>query len=84
MFDYLPEIVTTVVIIAVFIVLGAAIVFGVDTIATAHDDKLWNGGHCDVCDGAWQYEQAVGHRSSTSYIYVCKDCGKRIELYEAR
>ena len=48
------------------------------------DNKLWNGGHCDICGSTWKYEQAVGHRSSTSYIYVCRKCGKRIELSEAR
>lgn len=49
-----------------------------------HDNKLWNGGRCDICGRTWEYEQAVGHRSSTSYIYVCRKCGKRIELSEER
>ena len=43
-----------------------------------------NAKKCDICGGAWQYEQAVGHRSSTSYIYICPDCSKRIELNEVR
>ena len=38
----------------------------------------------DICGGTWEYEQAVGHKSSTSYIYICRKCGKRIEIYEAR
>lgn len=80
MSDYLPEIITIIVIIS----LCAAIIFGVSKAEIKHDDKLWNDGYCDVCGGTWEYEQAIGHRSSTSYIYVCEDCGKRIELYEVR
>lgn len=78
--DYLPEIVTIIVIVS----LCAALIFGMIKAQIKHDEKLWNDGHCDVCGGAWEYEQAVGHRSSTSYIYVCEDCGKRIELHEVR
>ena len=77
---YLPEFISIIVIVSLF----AALFFGVYKASINHDDKLWNDGHCDVCGGTWVYEQAVGHRSSTSYIYVCDDCGKRIELYEVR
>lgn len=70
--------------IIVTILICAAIIFGVNKHDIKHDDKLWNDGHCDVCGGTWEYEQAVGHRISTSYIYVCEDCGKRIELFEVR
>lgn len=76
MSDYLPEIITTIVVVLLF----AAALFGVNKAQIKHDDKLWNDGHCDVCGGTWEYEQAVGHRSSTSYIYICDGCGKRIEL----
>lgn len=78
--DYLPEIVT----IIVIVLLCAALIFGVNKEQIKHDETLWNDGHCDVCGGTWEYEQAVGHRTSTSYIYVCEDCGKRIELHEVR
>lgn len=78
--DYLPEI-TAIIVIASLI---AAIFFGIYTASMKLDDKAWNNGHCDICGGTWRYEQAVGHRSSTSYIYVCEDCGKRIEIYEVR
>lgn len=80
MSDYLPEILIIIVVIS----LGIAAFFGIDAAMSSHDDSLWNDGHCDICGGAWQYEQAVGHRSSTSYIYVCSGCGKRIEIYEVR
>ena len=78
--DYLPE----TIIIVMIVSLCAAMIFGTYKASIKHDDTLWNDGHCDVCGGTWEYEQAVGHRSSTSYIYVCDDCGKRIELYEVR
>ena len=77
---YLPEILSIIVVISLVV----AIIFGVSKASIKHDEKLWNDGHCDICGGAWVYEQAVGHRSSTSYIYVCEDCGKRIELFEVR
>lgn len=48
------------------------------------DNKLWNNGHCPTCGSEWEYEQAVGHYYSTSYMYVCNKCGKRIEISEIR
>ena len=47
------------------------------------DDDLWNNGYCS-CGGQWEYEQAVGHRVSTSYIYRCDKCGNRIEISDYR
>lgn len=85
MFDYLRDgmFAIVIIILTVFLVFGACF-FVIDRGLTSRDDKLWNNGHCDICGEAWQYEQAVGHRSSTSYIYVCDGCGKRIELYGVR
>lgn len=80
MSDYLPE----TIIIVMIVSLCAAMIFGTYKASIKHDEKFWNDGHCDVCGGTWEYEQAVGHRTSTSYIYVCTECGKRIELYEVR
>ena len=76
--DCLPEIVS----IIAIILLCAAFVFGIQKSLTQHDKKLWNDGYCNVCGGVLKYEQAIGHRSSTSYIYVCENCGKRIEVFE--
>lgn len=80
MSDWLPEIIG----IIVIILLTVALIFGVNMAGIKHDNEVWNNGYCNTCGGAWQYEQAVGHRSSTTYIYVCEDCGKRIELYKVR
>lgn len=78
--EYLPFIVS----IIVTILVSAALIFVIYVSMTRNDEKLWNDGHCDVCGGVWRYEQAVGHRSHTSYIYVCGDCGKRIEINDIR
>ena len=74
--DILKEIICIIVIVLLFV----AFFFLVYKRSVEHDNALWNDGHCSVCGGTWEYEQAVGHRSSTSYIYVCGDCGKRIEI----
>lgn len=66
--------------IIVTILLVVALVIGAKSCSSQHDKELWNNGRCDVCGGTWKYEQAVGHRYSTSYIYVCEDCSNRIEI----
>ncbi len=40
----------------------------------------YNGGICPRCGGTFVYQQAVGHRYSTNYIYKCDKCGKTIEI----
>lgn len=40
----------------------------------------WNDGYCS-CGGRWVYQEAVGHRYSTNYIYKCDNCGKVKEFY---
>ena len=55
------------------------IVIGVVKCSNTQDSAKWNGGYCE-CGGHWEYEQAVGHQYSTTYIYRCDNCGKRIEV----
>lgn len=43
----------------------------------------WNDGHCS-CGGNWVYQQAVGHRYETYYLYECDKCGKTQEFYKKR
>ncbi len=78
------DILTWIISIILTVLLFVALFYGIYKTNVKHDDKLWNGGHCDICGGTWEYEQAVGHRTSTSYIYVCRNCGKRIELQEVK
>lgn len=76
----LDEFIGGFIVVVIVIAIGVGLVFLVDVGEKSHDDKLWNNGHCE-CGGAWEYEQAVGHRSSTSYIYICDKCGERIEMF---
>ena len=49
------------------------------------DNKVWNNGICIECEkGHYQYKEAVGHKSSTSFLYECDNCGHMIELQEVR
>lgn len=47
------------------------------------DFNTWNGGYCS-CGGHWVYQQAVGHRYSTHYIYKCDTCGEIHEFMKKR
>lgn len=69
--------------IAIVLAIACGVLFLVDSAEKSHNKELWNDGHCS-CGGAWEYEQAVGHRYNTSYIYVCPECNKRIEITEMR
>lgn len=39
----------------------------------------YNDGICS-CGGIFKYEQAVGHRYQTTYLYICDKCGRIIEI----
>jgi len=65
--------------IILIIVGGLLICFLTFGCQQAIDSNKYNDGVCD-CGGHFYYEQAVGHRFSTNYIYACDKCGKRIEL----
>ena len=43
------------------------------------DGIKYNNGICK-CGGHYEYQQAVGHRLGTTYIYRCDKCGDIIEL----
>ena len=83
----IEDFIGAVIVIAITVTMIALFVIGaveLDKYEDKIDDDLWNNGYCSECDGQWIYEQAVGHRYSTSYIYVCDKCGKRIEIGEIR
>ncbi len=68
------------IVIGVFVVI--LLLVGGIWLCVEHADKTeYNNGVCQECGGHLEYEQAVGHQYSTSYIYKCDKCGKRIELY---
>lgn len=78
--DFWPEFKAAIIIALILIAIIVVTVF----IGKNYDNKLWNYGHCPVCGSEMEYEQAVGHYYSTSYMYVCKGCGRRIEISEIR
>ena len=59
------------------------IMLGSIQLDTNQDNARWNNGY-HQCGGKWVYEQAVGHRYSTNYIYKCDKCGMREEFIEYR
>ena len=59
----------------IVMVILLAIAFVIHIGCSIHDDYVWNYGYCD-CGGQWVYQQAVGHRFSTCYIYECDKCGE--------
>ena len=68
----------------ILIILIIVFIIGVGIGAVKYsDEKAWNNGRCE-CGGHFEYEQAVGHQYSTSYIYTCDSCGKHIEIWEER
>lgn len=40
----------------------------------------YNGGICRSCGGTYIFQQAVGHKYTTDYIYKCDKCGNLIEV----
>ncbi len=59
----------SVVAIGVVILIGA---FLLSICSWSDDKKFYNG--CQ-CGGHWEYQQAVGHQTTTGYIYKCNKCG---------
>ena len=46
--------------------------------------EAYNNGVCKQCGGKYEYLQAIGHKDYTTYLYKCRQCGKMLELSEAR
>jgi hypothetical protein len=62
------------------VVIALVIIFIGTIFLRSCDAKKYNEGVCK-CGGHYEYQQAVGHRRSTTYIYKCNKCGNLIELY---
>lgn len=75
-YDIVSELIATVVILGLVI----GVVFLLNSCSESEDTKAWNGGYHEDCGGRWEYDQAVGHRYDTDYIYVCDKCGMRHEF----
>ncbi len=77
--DILSAIGVTVVFIAIIVLL----ILRTIQIDVNRDKDKWNNGY-HSCGGKWVYEQAIGHRYSTNYIYKCDKCNVREEFIEYR
>ena len=76
-FDVIEAILITAII--VLIIVGVCI--GLRSLEKKSDEKIYNNGICTECGGHYEYEQAVGHREDTTYIYKCNKCDNRIEVH---
>ena len=63
--------------IPLFIAIAIFIIFSF--IANIAGSIQYNDGICS-CGGTFKYEQAVGHRYNTTYLYICDKCGRTIEI----
>lgn len=67
-------------IISIFLIMFVA--FIIQACSTTMSKKMYNNGIHKNCGGHWIYENAIGHRSSTNYIYHCDKCGTIYEFEE--
>ena len=63
------------------ILIGTLIVIiGIHIVFNILSYKLYNNGIHNNCGGHWIYQEAVGHKYHTGYIYSCDKCGLSIEI----
>lgn len=76
----------TCVVIGIIVVIILAIVLALLADISVERAKIeeYNNGVCKQCGGKYEFFQAVGHQYSTAYVYKCRQCGKMLELSEAR
>ena len=58
------------------------LIFILNIYASISSANTYNNGIHKGCGGHWVYENAVGHRLSTNFIYHCDKCGIAVELSE--
>ena len=71
------DILKALIVLILIVAIATVTISGVEYVS---DKNNWNDGHCG-CGGNWVYEQAVGHRNTTNYLYHCDKCGAMIELH---
>ena len=64
----------------IMLLLVVAILLGLIYFGAQKETADWNNGYCPVCGTKYRYVQAIGHRYSTAYIYVCDTCNEHIEV----
>ena len=63
-------------ILIAFLIILVIILF---TVKGCVSSNIYNNGICTHCGGNLVFKEAVGHRYSTNYIYICDKCGRLIE-----
>ena len=67
------------VIIAIAIGCGIS---GLFTLEKRGDEIAWNNGYCTECEHPYRFANTEYHKNArTTYIWVCDNCGKIIELH---
>ena len=61
------------------LLIAIAILIVVSFIDNIISSNQYNDGICS-CGGTFKYEQAIGHRYQTRYLYICDKCGRAIEI----
>lgn len=62
-----------------FIVLLLILMVVVWFVESCSSSNNYNNGVCRICGGHYEFQNAVGHKYSTDYIYKCDKCGNLIE-----
>ena len=55
---------------------------GLFTLEKRGDKIAWNNGYCTECEHPYRFANTEHHKNAgTTYIWVCDNCGKIIELH---
>lgn len=65
-----------------FFVLAILLIIAIFIMRSCISNNLWDNGICSYCGGHYKFQQAIGHRNYTSYMYICDTCGRSIEVAE--
>lgn len=66
----------------IILIICIIIMFIINSCEATLSEKTYNNGIHEGCGGHWVYENAIGHRCSTNFIYHCDKCGMTIEFVE--
>lgn len=66
----------------IMLIICIIIMFIINSCEATLSEKTYNNGIHEGCGGHWVYENAIGHRYSTNFIYHCDKCGMTIEFVE--
>lgn len=74
------------IVIGLIVVVILGVIFATFAVICSERAKVeeYNNGVCKQCGGKYEYLQAIGHRDYTTYLYRCRQCGKMLELSQAR